>query len=331
MNRTRTGLLLLVAATVLCTFVVSRWLQPVHPPPDTSARSGQPPAGRPDAAEARRQIQARVQSHLDWADRECEQSIGIRLQELDRFFDQAKQRTPRFADELLGWGSKWHWLVDRLPFTDPGHHAVFVRQAFARQLFSAEQLQHTIEHLVRALADDWAGIENQLLVRVEADLSNWPRPGLASRPDEKALIEAHDRAVVGSVDQIRASVSANLAADATSLVASEAVAWSALRMAASGGILGTGATGSWATLGISLVVGLAMDQIVSWLWDWWADPRGTLRTALNARLDRLKHDLIEGDAAEPGLRHGLQRAARERASLRRAAVLEGLRRQGGEP
>jgi hypothetical protein len=47
----------------------------------------------------------------------------------------------------------------------------------------------------------------------------------------------------------------------------------------------TSAGGAGETLGISLVVGLAVDQIVSWVWDCWSNPKGSLAANMNAKLD----------------------------------------------
>jgi hypothetical protein len=102
----------------------------------------------------------------------------------------------------------------------------------------------------------------------------------------------------------------------------------AVRLGVSAGILGAGASTSWATFGAGLVVGLIVDQLVSWIWDWWADPRGSLATELNAKLDSLHALIVDGDAQTPGLRTALGEFARHRAELRRAAVLDLLQIEG---
>jgi hypothetical protein len=103
----------------------------------------------------------------------------------------------------------------------------------------------------------------------------------------------------------------------------------AVRLGVSAGILGTGAASGWATLGIGVVVGLIVDQIVSWVWDWWADPRGNLAAELDKKLDEINRLIVDGSADVQGLRDRLKQFARERAAARRIAVLSLLQTGGG--
>ncbi|MGC4004712.1 MAG: hypothetical protein QM811_16980 [Pirellulales bacterium] len=120
------------------------------------------------------------------------------------------------------------------------------------------------------------------------------------------------------------------AGEAVSLIAGEVLAQVAVRLGVSAGILGTGAAASPYTLGIGIVVGIIVDQIVGYVWDWAADPRGELSAELNKWFDLIRGGLLEGDAEQPGLRVGFYKYSQERAAARKAAVFEMLKARGVE-
>ncbi|MGH7134682.1 MAG: sulfatase-like hydrolase/transferase, partial [Pirellulales bacterium] len=68
-----------------------------------------------------------------------------------------------------------------------------------------------------------------------------------------------------------------------------------------------------------------VDQIVSWIWDWYADPIGSLATQLNAKLDGIQRLIVDGSDDVQGLRSRLKVYAEERARVRASAVLAVLR------
>ena len=96
----------------------------------------------------------------------------------------------------------------------------------------------------------------------------------------------------------------------------------AIRLGVSAGILGTGAASSWATLGIGLVVGIVIDQIVMTIWNSWSDPEGKLVDSLNQQLDLMQRIICDGDQDTKGLAQHFAEIANSRSSLRRKAVLE---------
>jgi hypothetical protein len=71
-------------------------------------------------------------------------------------------------------------------------------------------------------------------------------------------------------------------------------------------------------------VGVVIDQFVSWVWDWYADPKGNLANKLNQTLDQMSEAAIEGSDGKPGLRKRLMELNSNRARLRRTATLEML-------
>ena len=141
--------------------------------------------------------------------------------------------------------------------------------------------------------------------------------------DPSTLQAAFEDAMRVALDRTRADLRADVTREAVSLVAGEVLTMVAVRLGVSGGILAAGAGSSWATFGVGLVVAVIVDQVVSWVWDWWRDPEGDVSRKMNDKLDEIRTLIVEGDgAARPGLRQRLDDLATNRDKLRRAAMAE---------
>jgi hypothetical protein len=289
----------------------------VQLPPVPSA-----PATGPSVEILRQQALRRTQPGLDWADAETRRSATEHLKAIDAFFGEVKGRTPRFAERILGWSSKWRLVSDKLPFTRTDRHAQFLDKTFREELFSPEQLTQTVDAVVRNYTDSVAGVENRMLVRVRADVGDLEPAALPAFADEAKLRVAFDDAMRVALDRTRADLRADVTREAVSLVAGEVLTMVAVRLGVSGGILAAGAGTSWATFGVGLVVAVIVDQIVSWVWDWWRDPQGDVSRKMNDKLDEIRRLIVEGDGAAPGLRQRLDELAANRDKLRRAAMVE---------
>ena len=101
----------------------------------------------------------------------------------------------------------------------------------------------------------------------------------------------------------------------------------ATRLGVSAGILGTGATASWATFGLSVAASIALDQIVGWIINWASDPVGELEAHVRATLDDILKVMIEGDGEVIGLRTELLKLT----GIRTRARTEALQRVVLEP
>src|SRR6185312_13147417 len=77
--------------------------------------------------------------HLLRAGQESEKAVDEYLESLDKFFSDSKKNTRGFAEEALGWGSKWRLIADHVPFNSGGQHEKFVRLKFEEYLFSPPQ------------------------------------------------------------------------------------------------------------------------------------------------------------------------------------------------
>jgi hypothetical protein len=93
-------------------------------------------------------------------------------------------------------------------------------------------------------------------------------------------------------------------------------------MTASGVIAGLSTKTAPYTFGISIVAGIVLDQIVSWVWDWYADPKGNLSKKLNETLDQMCEGTINGINNEPGLRKLLIEMNVARFKLQRRTTMD---------
>jgi hypothetical protein len=160
-----------------------------------------------------------------------------------------------------------------------------------------------------------------MLVKVRADVADFSATYVIAELDETELRARYDDALSQAVAATGNGLRSDIATQLVSLIAGEVLTQVATKLGISAGILGTGAASSWATFGVGLVVGLIVDQIVSWVWDWYADPTGSLVLQLNTKLDRLNRLIVDGSDEGQGLRSRLKAYSKDRARVRKAAVL----------
>jgi hypothetical protein len=260
--------------------------------------------------------------HLAAADAQCAAIVDRHAKSINAFFDEAKRNTPAFSEAALSWASKWRLIADYTPFTKGGRHEVFIRNKFEEHVFSRNELEVAVTRIVKSYLTQVRSIESRMLVDLRTDVAGFPETYLrVGSLDDSRLQQEYDQALSRSMDATGSRLSGDIGSQLVSVITGEVLAQVAVRMGVSAGILGTGAASSWTTLGIGLVVGVIVDQIIAWIWNWWADPKGDLASELNAKLDSMNRLLREG------LRVRLQDFAEERAQLRRQTVLALLRPQ----
>lgn len=260
--------------------------------------------------------------HFERARSQVEGVVDSKLVPIRLFFQDAKKNTPDFAKSALGWSSKWRLLQDRLPLSRGGEHEKFIRRNFEEMVFSPDQLESVINGTVADFLAEIRSIENQMLVSLRTDFAGFSDtfPIVKAEADvwESQFEQAIRRAVADSGSDLRSEIGTQL----VSIVGGELLAQVAIRIGVSAGILGAGTVSGWATLGVGFLVGVIVDQVVCWIWDWWADPEGDLAGNLNRRLDELSILICDGDQKVNGLRSRFLEIARRRDEIRRMAVLE---------
>ena len=264
---------------------------------------------------------AMVAKELDRADAESRQAIEAQLPQLDQFFVRAAQGVPRFVDHVLGLESQWALVRDWLPGSQGGHHARHLRRAFHTEVFDPAELDRAVHQVVADTLQALQAIDDALLVRLRRDIDHLPTTAPITRRDRDRLLAATSATVDAALVQSHPAVAPLLAAEVAALVSSELATRAVLRRAAASGLVGALTASTPWSLGVSLVAGLAVDQAVSWAFDSWTDPRGTLIGRLDRRLAELRRLVLIGTTQAPGLRPRLERLLRERAVARRTLLL----------
>lgn len=282
--------------------------------PAITAETAPPPPPAPSPAQLAR-------PHLDWADQQAARALDEHLKEVDRFFAANKQNTRKFAERVLGWSSKWRLVADHVPFTNGDRHPAFIRSEFEEHLFTPAQLADLVEQVVASYLAHLRSIEGEMLVRLRADVADFPETYPIARLGPAGLEAEYGQAVAQALAAAGSGLRSDIGTLLVSEIAGEVLTQVAVRLGVSAGILGTGAATSWATLGVGLVVGLIVDQVVSWVWDRYADPIGSLTTQLDGKLDEIRRLIVEGPDGAQGLRRRLKSCADQRARVRESAVL----------
>lgn len=299
------------AAAILCAPVHSRLPESMPAPP---------PAPVPVSPEVCKTVAERAQPHLDWADAESQHAIDEHLATLTLFFDSAKQQTPRFARDVMGWRSKWRLVSDKLPFTRDDRHQAYLRERFGARVFTPQQLLQAVESVLTSYLTSVQSIEGMMLVRIRADVADLPAGSLPQFASPEALEQAFALALEAAAKQTEVDLRADLIRELVSIVTGEVLTMVAVRLGVSAGILATGASSSWSTFGVGLVVGVAADWVIQKVWNWWDDPAADLAGMMDARLDAIHQLLVDGDGSASGLRGKMLELHEQRRLLRRQAV-----------
>jgi hypothetical protein len=149
------------------------------PPPRTApgrmvsvASPTQAEPDEPDLDQLRGQAWLKVAARLQEADSASWALIDHQAGRVQEFFSRGRQAAQPFAEEVLGFRSKWEFAKAKLPFTDADGHERFLKECFERHLFTADDLQQCLQSAVAGYATALSGIENRFLTSARADLSD---------------------------------------------------------------------------------------------------------------------------------------------------------------
>ena len=265
--------------------------------------------------------------HLIRANQECERIIDEHLSAVDLFFLDSKKNTRGFADEALSLGSKWRLIVDYVPFTRGGRHEAFIREKFEKHIFNPEQFEEVVGQAVASYLKHVESIESKMLVDIRTDVADFPTAYIISQMDDSKVRASYEDAIKRALEASGGSLRTDVATEIVSIIAGEVLTQVAVRLGVSAGVLGTGAASTWATFGIGFVVSVIVDQIVTIVWDWYADPRGNLTNELKMKLGQIHRLVVDGSTGVGGLRDRLRQFAKDRSELRETAVLSLLQPQ----
>ncbi|HQU46289.1 MAG TPA: hypothetical protein PK867_25980 [Pirellulales bacterium] len=259
-----------------------------------------------------------VWENLGRAESQINANLDAEIAAVKAFFAAARQRTPAYAETVLGWRSKWKLSTDYV--TGRQQHAAFLQQQFEELIFSNQELADLVQQSVSGFLRETDDIEAQALVRLQADLDRLPAGSLPSAMDVNQIRTVLNDALHQAGQSARTDLGAAVGRELASYVTGEVLTCAATQLATSAGILGTGAGSSWATFGAGIVIGIIIDAIVTKIYEWQFDPVGNLTGMLNAQLDQLEALILEGTSESPGLRGRLSHYSSERNAARREAI-----------
>ncbi|HEY7327652.1 MAG TPA: hypothetical protein VH592_08435, partial [Gemmataceae bacterium] len=212
---------------------------------------------------------SKTQPLLEKAERDADQALDKHLASIHAFLNERKAGSRAFAEALLGLKGKWE-LVKAEIGGGSGYDA-FLQEAFAEHVFLMEDLEKAVATAVRSYLAELEAIDDDLLVRLRADLADDELPRLAT----PAL--GSDQALRSHYHELSRQVAQDLRTDLAVVTGRELFVWEATnvatdltiqvgaaiaaRLGISSTILAAGAASTWQTLGVGLVVGFVLDDV----------------------------------------------------------------------
>jgi hypothetical protein len=283
-------------------------VEPVKRTPPPVASPPQPPAPLPiDWQAVRRDAWDKIAPRLSFAEHESKSEIDRQLAPIAQFFDERKSGSSQFARTILSLSGKWVYVKSKLPFTDNDGHFSFLRREFEEHLFTPADVQRCVESAVAGYIGRLAGIENQMLVEIRADLTESDFPLVRVMPaltSDEQFRREYQALLIKVTQQIASDLKIDFSRELVSLVAGEVAAKVALRVAVavtarlgiSAGVLGVGAGSSWATFGVGLVAAVIIDAaLAKAIRAAGYDAEKQVAEKVNETLDHVRLLLVDGD------------------------------------
>lgn len=311
-SKTKTHVLAAIGAAIgIAVAILIRW--PSSHSPSHPAAAGTVPVASPSAS-----VAEVVATHLGWADQQASAGLAPQLSPLRDFFVGAKAGTRAFAEDALGWSSKWKFVKEQVAGGD--EHRRFLAERFRVRVFAQEDLEKTLKYAVAAYMTHLDNVDSMLLVKLKADLASIPSSGFSAAADPALIEQSLNRAIHDAVRAVEAEFPGAVGREVVSYVAGELLGMAAGRLATSAGILSVGAYSGMASAGAGIVLSIIIDYVVSWAYEKWADPIGKMSRKLDGTLTQLEQVIIEGHGEEPGLYKRLLNYGARRSQARRTAI-----------
>ena len=226
-----------------------------------------------DLRELRQRAWTRIEARLDEADLASQQAMKESLDRVVSFFRSKHGGARPFAEDVLSLRGKWAFVKEYLPFTQPGSHAQFLQERFVHRVLNPQDLQACLEGCVTGYVSRLQGIENQLLVKVRADLSEGELMTVALPviKDRGLFAQEFERRMKEAAQIVNRDTQVRVGQECLSLVGGELAAVLVLRvgvavtqrLGTSAGLLGAAVSSSWATLGLGVIAMFAVDYLLS--------------------------------------------------------------------
>lgn len=263
-----------------------------------------------------------VERHLGWATQQGNAGVPGGVVPIREFFAAARENTGLFAEEVLGFNSKWTMVSDFLSGNQ--EHAEYLDERFRARLFTPEELEEIVDVAVAGYARYLEDVDAQLLVRLQADLAELPPAEFSGEWDRAALERIVSEALETSRSAVEADFQGMVGREIVSLVVGEILTAAGVELATSAGILTAGAGSGTMTFGMGLLIGIGTDFLVSEVYNEIYDPVGNLSRRLDSQLIELEQLMLQGNGETPGLEAYLQEYAARRSAARYQAIESSL-------
>jgi len=184
-------------------------------------------------------------------------------------------------------------------------------------VLNSTNIEQTLKQVVESYLQDVKSIEGSMLVKIKSDISGFPIEYPVVNYDANRLDQVINEALQPSIDASKADIHQQIA----SLIVCEVLEGTALLLGRSVGIIGAGATLSIKTLGVAVVASVIIDAFISYVWDWWKDPKGELAFKVNTKLDEANSFIKDK------LKERMVEIANKRAVIRQNTILNLLSAQ----
>jgi prefoldin subunit 5 len=111
---------------------------------------------------------------LEIAQEEALEALKKRTQQVEEFFTERQKHLHKYADRVLSLKSKWELAWSKMPKADKDGHTKFLKDEFAKIVFSEANLTKAITQATEDYVRDVNAIENALLTKVRADIQDFP-------------------------------------------------------------------------------------------------------------------------------------------------------------
>jgi len=279
-----------------------------------------------------------VRRRLSEADENSTAAMIQRLNPISELFSKGNRGSKEFAEEALSWSGKFALVKGLLGIGGGDAHAEFLKEAFALHIFSEAELTEALTAAVNGYLIDLDSVENEMLVKLRADLADLDHSGQSAAAylrSEEEFRKEYQRlaAQVTATMQLDTGVGIGrevgllVATEIATQVAIQAGRAAAAEMGVQTGVLGTGAASALETLGVGLVIAVILDYILDAVFKAAGyDPVATIRDQVRGSLNKMEKALT-GDTflffgTKGSLRQQLENLHEERGKLRRETIAQ---------
>ena len=263
-TRNRVGAALCLAALIACLIALAYQIGGLVSDIKNGVRT-------PHSAAVHGRAWNKTQPLLEQADRQAVNALDKHLASIHAFLEEHKAGSKAFAEQMLGIRGKWELVTAQI--SDKSAYAAFLEKAFTEHLFPMAELEKAVDAAVRSYLAELESIDDDVLVRLRADLADdeLPRVATSALNSEQALRNHYH--------ELSQRVAQDMRTDLAVVTARELFSWQAgniatnltlkagaalaTRLGISSTILAAGAESTWETLGVSLIVSIVLDAVIN--------------------------------------------------------------------